>query len=209
MFNRVVTFIVFLAAVVVAAGATTMHAEEAATTNPVVVMETTKGTIKIECYPDKAPVTVKNFLSYVDNKFYDNLIFHRIVPNFVIQGGGFTKDMVKKTTNAPIENEAKNGLKNDHYWLSMARTGVINSATSQFFINLKDNDFLNYQNDSAQGYGYAVFAKVIEGQEIVDAIGGTETARMNGMDNVPVTPIVMTKVYRDEAGAKSKKDKKD
>jgi cyclophilin family peptidyl-prolyl cis-trans isomerase len=197
------TLFLMLAAIVLTAGATTMYADNHAD-NPIVVMETNKGTIKIECYPDKAPVTVENFLWYVDNKFYDGLVFHRVKPGFVIQGGGFTKDMVKKETKPPIENEAKNGLKNDKYWLSMARTPQINSATSQFFINLVDNDFLNHRNESAQGYGYAVYAKVIEGMEIVDEIGKVQTASKNGMDDVPVTPVIMTKVYRLKEDGKKK-----
>jgi cyclophilin family peptidyl-prolyl cis-trans isomerase len=183
-------------------GATHMNAETKG--NPIVIMETSKGTLKIECYPDKAPITVKNFLNYVDKKFYDGLVFHRVKPNFVIQGGGFTKDLVKKSTNPPIENEATNGLKNLKYTLSMARTPVVKSGTSQFFVNLVDNAFLDHRDTTPQGYGYAVFAKVIEGMSVVDAIGKVQTTTKNGMQDVPATPVTITKAYIEEA-----KDKKD
>jgi cyclophilin family peptidyl-prolyl cis-trans isomerase len=163
--------------------------------NPIVVMETSMGKIKIELYPDKAPITVKNFLWYVNNKFYENLTFHRVIPDFMIQGGGFTKDLTKKEPNAPIVNEADNGLKNNKYTLAMARTGEVNSATSQFFINLKDNDFLNFTAKTPKGYGYAVFGKVIEGMETVDEIAGVKTTKKMGYDDVPVTPVVILKAY--------------
>jgi peptidyl-prolyl cis-trans isomerase A (cyclophilin A) len=185
-------------------GATTMSPESAqAKTNPVVVMETSKGTIKIELYADKAPISVKNFLSYVDKKFYDGLVFHRVIGDFMIQGGGFTKDLVKKEGSAPIVNEATNGLTNDKYTVAMARTSVVNSATSQFFINLKDNGFLNHKDNSDRGFGYAVFGKVIDGMGVVDAIGGVATASKNGMNDVPATPVVITKAYvMQEKGSK-------
>jgi peptidyl-prolyl cis-trans isomerase A (cyclophilin A) len=161
----------------------------------VVIMETSMGKIKLELYPDKAPITVKNFLWYVNHKFYENLIFHRVIPNFMVQGGGFTAEMQKKEPNAPIKNEAANGLKNDRGTLAMARTTVVNSATSQFFINLKNNDFLNYKGDNPKTYGYAVFGKVIDGMDVVDKIAGVKTASKNGHDNVPVKPVTILKAY--------------
>lgn len=209
MLHRTMKAIIWLAVagIFFAMGATRMNAEtekeKMASHNPTVIMETTKGTMTIELYPEEAPLTVKNFLYYVDHKFYDNLTFHRIVPNFVIQGGGFTKDMIKKETNPPIKNEADNGLKNAKYTLSMARLPQKDTATSQFFINLKNNSNLDHHGDA--NFGYAVFAKVIEGQEVVDAIAKVETARIKGMDDVPVTPVIMTKVYRAEEAEMNKK----
>jgi peptidyl-prolyl cis-trans isomerase B (cyclophilin B) len=171
------------------------NAKDDKAANPVVVMKTNMGTIHIELYPEKAPTSVKNFLWYVNNNFYDNLIFHRIIPDFMIQGGGFTKDMKKKEPNAPIKNEADNGLKNEKYTVAMARTSVINSATSQFFINLKDNSFLNFKNKTPQGYGYAVFGKVIKGMEVVDEMAGVKTTSKMGHDDVPVKPVIIEKTY--------------
>jgi len=170
--------------------------------NPVVVLETTMGDIKIELYPDKAPVTVKNFLWYVDHKFYDGLIFHRVIKNFMIQGGGFTKDMVKKQPNAPIVNEATNGLSNKRGTIAMARTSEINSATSQFFINLKDNSFLDHKDDTPRGYGYAVFGKVIGGMDVVDKIGSVKTTSRKGYNDVPAEPVVIKKAYQLGKGKK-------
>src|SRR5581483_12431173 len=138
--------------------------------NPVVIISTSIGDIKIELYPDKAPETVKNFLSYVNDKFYDGTIFHRVIPGFMIQGGGFTPDMQQKPTNPSVKNEAANGLKNEVGTLAMARTPDPNSATAQFFINVKDNDFLDYKDSSVQGFGYCVFGKVIEGMDVVRKI---------------------------------------
>src|SRR3972149_11416321 len=138
--------------------------------NPVVLMETSLGNIKIELDQAKAPITVKNFLSYVDEKFYDGTIFHRVIGNFMIQGGGFTAEMQQKPVKAPIKNEAGNGLKNMTGTIAMARTNIVDSATAQFFINVVDNDFLNHQNTTSQGFGYAVFGKVIEGMDVVDKI---------------------------------------
>jgi peptidyl-prolyl cis-trans isomerase A (cyclophilin A) len=135
--------------------------------NPVVVLRTELGEIKLELYPEKAPVSVENFLEYVDARFYDGTVFHRVVPNFVIQGGGMTKDGTRKPTRAPIKNEAENGLRNRRGTLAMARTQMVDSATSQFFINLKDNDFLD---NGERDFGYAVFGRVISGMEVVDEI---------------------------------------
>ena len=137
----------------------------------VVVMDTSVGgPIEIELDAEKAPESVKNFLSYVDDKFYDGTIFHRVIDSFMIQGGGFTKDMSKKDTKAPIKNEATNGLKNDNYTLAMARTGIVDSATAQFFINVKDNGFLNHTSKTPRGWGYAVFGKVSNGMDVVNKI---------------------------------------
>jgi peptidyl-prolyl cis-trans isomerase B (cyclophilin B) len=157
------------------------------------VIQTTMGDITIELFPDKAPLTVANFRRYAADHFYDGLIFHRVIDNFVDQGGGFTADMVQRQpTHDPIPCEAGNGLSNDRYTVGMARTSVVNSATSQFFINLKDNTFLNHKDDTPQGFGYAVFGKVVKGMDVVDAIATVPTGSMNGYNDVPLTPIVMT-----------------
>ncbi|HET6350501.1 MAG TPA: peptidylprolyl isomerase [Candidatus Krumholzibacteria bacterium] len=169
--------------------------------NPVVVLETSKGNIEIELNEAKAPVTVKNFLDYVDSHFYDGLIFHRVIDNFMIQGGGFTPDMSQKEGKPPIENEAGNGLANDKYTIAMARTNVVNSATSQFFINTKDNAFLNHKDNTPQGFGYAVFGKVIKGQDVVDAIGKVKTGTKNGFNDVPAETVTIVKAYRQGAPA--------
>lgn len=170
---------------------------------PVVVLETSKGNIEIELYPDKAPVTVQNFLYYVDSKFYDGLIFHRVIPDFMIQGGGFTPEMAQKQGKPPIENEADNGLANDKYTIAMARTSDPNSATSQFFINVKDNTFLNHKSKDASGWGYCVYGKVTAGKETVDAISKVKTGTKNGMNDVPLEPVKITKAYRKTAAAKA------
>ncbi len=150
--------------------------------NPVVVMETSMGKVEIELYPDKAPITVKNFLSYVDKKFYDGTIFHRVISSFMIQCGGFDKDMKKKETDKPIKNEAENGLKNLRGTLAMARTNEVDSATSQFFINTKDNKFLD---NGERDFGYCVFAKVTAGMDVVDKIKDVKTTVKEGMKDVP------------------------
>ncbi len=174
--------------------------------NPVVVMETSMGTIKIELFEDKAPTTVKNFLGYVDDKFYDNTIFHRVIPNFMIQGGGFATDKKEKTTKGPIKNESANGLNNTRGTLAMARTPVPDSASSQFFINLKDNDFLD-RAKSRDGVGYCVFGKVIDGMDVVDKIAAAKTGQaaleMRGQripsSDVPTEDIVIKSVRRADA----------
>ncbi len=155
--------------------------------------ETTLGNFTIELFEKEAPLTVENFLKYVDDGFFDGTIFHRIVPGFVIQGGGFTEDMSQKKTRAPIKNEADNGLKNERGTLSMARTNDINSATSQFFVNLKDNEFLDHQRGN---FGYAVFARVTEGLDVVDRIAAVKTGRRGHFDDVPAEAVVMTSVRR-------------
>jgi cyclophilin family peptidyl-prolyl cis-trans isomerase len=162
--------------------------------NPVVVMKTSLGDVKIELDKAKAPVTVDNFVVYVNDKFYDGTIFHRVIPAFMIQGGGFDKDMNQKKTKAPIKNEAGNGLKNVTGTIAMARTSDPNSATAQFFINTKDNAFLDHKNDSAQGYGYAVFGKVVDGMDVVKKIEQVQTTTRPPYENVPVTPVVIESI---------------
>ncbi len=158
-----------------------------------VVFETSKGNFTIELYPNEAPVTVENFLQYVDDGHFNNTIFHRVIPGFVIQGGGFTPDMSQKPTRPPIKNEADNGLKNLHGTLSMARTSDVNSATSQFFINIADNDFLDH---GSRDFGYAVFGKIVEGLDVIDAIAVVETGNKGGHQDVPVEQIVVTAARR-------------
>jgi len=170
--------------------------------NPVVVLETSKGSIEIELNEAKAPISVQNFLWYVDNKFYDGLIFHRVIDGFMIQGGGFTPDMSQKQGKPPIENEAGNGLTNDKYTIAMARTSVVNSATAQFFINVKDNTFLNQRDKTPQGFGYAVFGKVTKGMVVVDAIAKVKTGQKYGFNDVPLENVVITKAYRKDAAPK-------
>lgn len=165
--------------------------------NPVVVMETNKGTIRIELWPDRAPETVANFLRYADNEYYDGLIFHRVIGGFMIQGGGFSPDMVQKSTYDPIVNEARADTPNARGTLAMARTQVVDSATSQFFINLVNNDFLNHQNETPSGFGYAVFGEVIEGMNVVDAIAGAATGTVRGYQNVPEEPVIIESVRRE------------
>jgi cyclophilin family peptidyl-prolyl cis-trans isomerase len=166
--------------------------------NPVVMMKTSLGDIVIELYPDKAPETTQNFLWYVDNKFYDGLVFHRVISNFMIQGGGFTKDMARKETKPPIKNEADNGLSNVTGTIAMARTGEAHSASSQFFINVKDNKVLDFKSkDNGQTWGYCVFGKVIDGMTAAEKIRQVPTKSMEGgYNDVPVEPVVITKAYR-------------
>lgn len=160
----------------------------------VVVIETSKGTITAELYPDKAPQTVANFVRYVREDFYAGTVFHRVIPGFMIQCGGFTSDMRQKATHEDIPNEADNGLENRRGTLAMARTPDPHSASSQFFINLKDNDFLNFREANRSGYGYCVFGKVIDGMDVVDAIAEVETASKAGHDDVPVEPVLIQSV---------------
>jgi cyclophilin family peptidyl-prolyl cis-trans isomerase len=156
-------------------------------------VDTTLGSFSVEFFEKEAPISVANFLKYVDDGFFDGTIFHRIVPGFVIQGGGFTEDLTQKKTKPAIKNEADNGLKNGRGTLSMARTNDINSATSQFFVNLKDNDFLDHTRGN---FGYAVFAKVTDGMDVIDKIAAVETGRKRGFDDVPLEPVIMTTVRR-------------
>ena len=159
-----------------------------------ILIQTTSGDITISLDFENAPMTSENFMKYVDSGFFNNTIFHRIIPGFVIQGGGFEHPMERKETLPPIKNEADNGLKNSRGTLSMARTSDPNSATSQFFINLVDNDFLDHKGKNQSGWGYAVFAKVVDGLEIIDRIAETPTASFNGMQDVPSSPITITNV---------------
>lgn len=165
--------------------------------HPVVAVETSMGIIKIELYPDKAPVTVNNFLEYVESRFYDGTIFHRVIPDFMIQGGGFQPGLVEKSANSPIKNEAGNGLKNEEGTIAMARTNEVNSATAQFFINVKNNAFLNHQDETPRGYGYAVFGKVIEGLDVVHQIEHVKTGTVGMYENVPVEPVAIKSVRRE------------
>jgi peptidyl-prolyl cis-trans isomerase A (cyclophilin A) len=159
--------------------------------NPVILMETSMGNVKIRLDAQKAPVSVKNFLDYVKSGFYKGTIFHRVIPGFMVQGGGFTADMQEKQTKGQIKNEAGNGLKNERGTIAMARTMIVDSASAQFFINVVDNGFLNHRDNSMQGYGYAVFGKVIQGMDVVDSIAKVKTGYQKGMGDVPETPVVI------------------
>ncbi|PXW91261.1 peptidyl-prolyl cis-trans isomerase B (cyclophilin B) [Nitrosomonas sp. Nm84] len=156
-------------------------------------LQTNLGTITLELDSDKAPETVQNFLNYVTNGFYDNTLFHRVIDDFMIQGGGFEPGMKQKKAQSPIQNEAANGLKNDAYTIAMARTADVHSATAQFFINVTNNGFLNYKSSSPQGYGYCVFGKVIEGQDVIDKIKKVKTGDHAGHQNVPLDDIIIQK----------------
>ena len=162
-------------------------------TNPRVKLQTNQGAIVITLDAEKAPKTVENFISYVKNGFYDGTIFHRVIDGFMIQGGGFEPGLKQKPTQAPIENEANNGLKNDKYTVAMARTSDPHSATAQFFINVADNDFLNFTAPTPNGWGYAVFGKVTEGTDVVDKIKGVKTGNSGFHQNVPVEDVVIEK----------------
>jgi peptidyl-prolyl cis-trans isomerase B (cyclophilin B) len=164
--------------------------------NPKMVMDTTKGKIVIELYADKAPQTVSNFLTYVDAGFYDGTVFHRVIPGFMIQGGGFTPEMQQKATRPPIQNEADNGLQNQRGTIAMARTPEPHSATAQFFINTVDNDFLNHKSKSTQGWGYAVFGQVVEGIDVVDEISRVKTVSRGAHRDVPAETVVIVSAKR-------------
>jgi peptidyl-prolyl cis-trans isomerase B (cyclophilin B) len=159
--------------------------------NPVVLLDTSKGEIRVELDAEKAPITTENFLEYVRSGHYDGTIFHRVIQNFMIQGGGMDADLSEKRTRPPIKNEAGNGLKNGRGTLAMARTSVVDSASSQFFVNLKDNDFLNHRDTTSSGFGYAVFGKVTDGMDVVERIGSTLTTVRRGMSDVPQEPILI------------------
>ena len=179
---------VLFAATVFLAGTVMAQAPAA---NPKVLFKTSQGDITIELYPAKAPVTVQNVLDYVEAKFYDGLIFHRVIPNFMIQCGGMDAEMRQKSGNPAIKNEAGNGLKNTRGSVAMARTNVVDSATSQFFINLKDNAFLNHKDNTPEGFGYCVFGKVVAGMDVVDAIAKVPTVNKRGHGDVPLAPITI------------------
>ena len=166
---------------------------DAQAANPLVKLTTSKGDIVLELDPAKAPATVENFLKYVSDGFYNGLIFHRVINGFMIQGGGMDKDMQQKSTRSSIKNEADNGLKNDNYTIAMARTGDPHSATAQFFINVKNNANLNHTAKSQSGWGYAVFGKVVEGKDVVDAIKAVPTMTKGPFSDVPREPVVIIK----------------
>ncbi len=178
--KKIITLILFT--IMMTAGVFTAQAQTKTTK---VLIDTSMGQIEAELYADKAPITVTNFLEYVNSKFYDGLIFHRIIPGFMIQGGGMTSDMKEKETRNPIKIESDNGLKNMRGTLAMARTNDPNSATSQFFINLVDNNFLNFRSPDVTGYGYAVFGKVTDGMDVVDKIATVPTGSFGYMQDVP------------------------
>lgn len=184
----------FLAALILSVCNLVIAAEN---TNPIVVMETNKGTVRIELWADKAPITVANFLRYTDASFYNGLVFHRAIPGFMIQGGGFNPQMVQSTTSEPIKNEATAELKNARGTLAMARTQVVDSASSQFFVNLVDNSFLDHTDETARGFGYAVFGQVVEGMDIVDLIAAVPTGNLQGHQNVPLDPVIITNIRRE------------
>jgi len=154
---------------------------------------TNYGDITLELDSEKAPVTTQNFIDYVNSGHYDNTIFHRVIDDFMIQGGGFEPGMIQKKTQAPIANEAGNGLKNDKYTIAMARTSDPHSASAQFFINVKDNDFLNYKSSTSQGFGYCVFGKVVEGMDVVDKIKKVKTGTRSGHQDVPLENVLLQK----------------
>lgn len=162
-------------------------------TSPRVQLQTNYGTILVELNAEKAPNTVANFVDYVTSGFYDGTVFHRVINNFMIQGGGFEADMKQKATNAPVKNEADNGLKNDKYTLAMARTSDPHSATAQFFINVSNNDFLNFTAPTPNGWGYAVFGTVTEGTDVVDKIKGVKTGNKGFHQNVPNEDVIIEK----------------
>jgi peptidyl-prolyl cis-trans isomerase A (cyclophilin A) len=163
--------------------------------NPVVLIETSAGTITAELFKDRAPVSTENFLEYVRARHYDGTIWHRVVPGYVIQGGGYTPEMVEKGTRAPIQNEATNGLSNRRGTLAMARTRQARSATSQFYINVSNNDSLDHRGFSPDDFGYAVFGRVLQGMEVVDKIASVKTTTTReGMENVPVTPVLIVSI---------------
>jgi peptidyl-prolyl cis-trans isomerase B (cyclophilin B) len=162
--------------------------------NPVVVMETSEGPIRIELWADKAPLTAANFLQYADEKFFDGTIFHRVMDGFMIQGGGFTPDLKEKKARPPIKNEASAALRNRRGTIAMARTSVVDSATSQFFINVADNGFLDHKNDTPDGFGYAAFGAVVSGMDVVDKIKKVKTATRPPHDDMPVKPVIINSV---------------
>ncbi|MBT3722014.1 MAG: peptidyl-prolyl cis-trans isomerase [Gammaproteobacteria bacterium] len=194
-FSVVLTAILSLVLFTSVKGEKTMNDETS--NNPVVIIETTMGNITVELDAENAPNSTANFLAYVDDDYFTDTTFHRVIPNFMIQGGGITADMSDKPSkHAPIQNEANNGLKNDRGTLAMARTNDPHSATSQFFINHKNNDFLNFKSESMQGWGYAVFGKVTEGMDIVDDMAAVKTGNKGGHQDVPLETITITGVKK-------------
>jgi peptidyl-prolyl cis-trans isomerase B (cyclophilin B) len=187
---------VIISIIIILGGSLFTYAADKPADNPRVVLDTTKGKIVLELYLQRAPETVVNFLAYVDAKFYDGTIFHRVIPNFMIQGGGFTADMKRKPGKGPIKNEADKGLKNERGTIAMARTADPHSAAAQFFINSANNDFLNHKNKTQQGWGYAAFGKVIEGMNVVDIISAEKTTKRGMYRDVPVEAVVITTARR-------------
>ena len=181
-----------------AVGLLAVTAASATAKNPVVTIDTSMGTIKVELLESSSPITVKNFLSYVDKKFYDGTIFHRVMPGFMIQGGGFLPDMSEKKTGSPIKNEAENGLSNTRGTIAMARRPTPDSATAQFFINLKDNAFLDHGANPRDPAGYCVFGKVTEGMNVVDQIKDVPTGNRGGQQNVPKDDVIIKAIRRAE-----------
>jgi cyclophilin family peptidyl-prolyl cis-trans isomerase len=202
------SFLAVLVAIVSLAMFTTVKGQKNMTdenANPVVSIETSMGNITLELDAKNAPNTTANFLAYIEDGYFTDTTFHRVIPNFMIQGGGITADMRDKPSKrAPIKNEANNGLKNDRGTIAMARTGDPHSATSQFFINLKDNDFLNFRSETMQGWGYAVFGKVTEGLSVVDEIARVRTGNKGGHQDVPMETITITGVKLISGGAQGK-----
>lgn len=177
-----------------AANGAALAQEPAADSNQRVTFITSHGAFTLELFAEQAPGTVENFLGYVESGFYEGTIFHRVIDGFMVQGGGFDGDMVKKPTGAPIANEADNGLKNERGTVAMARTGDPHSATAQFFVNLVDNDYLDHTAKNARGWGYTVFAEVVEGMDVVDTIAKVRTGSKKGMQNVPFDNVTIRKV---------------
>jgi cyclophilin family peptidyl-prolyl cis-trans isomerase len=204
--KRILPSVIGLLAVL-ALAATAAQAQSPAAANPKVALDTSKGKIVIELYADKAPKTVKNFLTYVKAGHYNGTIFHRVIPGFMIQGGGFTADMTEKKTRPPIPNEADNGLQNQRGTLAMARTPDPNSASAQFFINVANNGSLNFRSKTPEGWGYAVFGNVVEGMDVADAIVAVPTTTKGPYGDVPVQPIVIRKATVVSSGAAASKKK--
>ena len=201
-YKRIITGIACLAVF----GFLSLLPSSARAANPKVVMEIGSDRIVLELFADKAPKTVANFLAYVRSGFYDNLIFHRVIKGFMIQGGGFNPQMQRKAVSTPIPNEADNGLKNQRGTIAMARTNDPHSATSQFFINLVDNAFLDHRGKNPQGWGYCVFGKVVEGMQVVDNIAKQPTTTQGRYRDVPQTPVIIKKAYVPEAQKTSAQD---
>ena len=176
-----------------------------AAAQPQVEIRTTLGTITVELYADKAPQTVANFLQYTRDGFYDGTLFHRVIPDFMVQGGGFTANFVQKATRGPVRNEADNGLKNAVGTLAMARTPDPHSATAQFFINIADNDFLNFRSPTPQGYGYTVFGKVVKGMDVINRIARVSTGNQGSHQNVPQKAVIIERARVVESGPKPEK----
>jgi len=191
------TLLLMFGIVALLCGCQSKTQEDNSMTRPTVTIRTNKGDIQLELYADKAPETVKNFLKYTDEKYYNDTVFHRVIDGFMIQGGGLTADLKDKPAHAPIRNEADNRVQNKKGTVAMARTSEVHSASSQFFINIADNDFLDYRNPTPNGFGYCVFGEVISGMDVVDTIKASKTTTKNGHQDVPVEIIKILEVVRD------------